>query len=200
MTPPKGGYTTPTPALDLTTSLRGDWYFTKGSVTGAPLPDPPPLLRGAPTTPPPAQANFPLAKEDGSDLMLVRRLGLRDTHFFFLGYTRVTRFGEFGDGWDTRRSRHTLMAVQRQGRAHACLQRCLLHLCSDQTAWHSGVAACPADDDGGQPVLSSQDFISLQRFRVHAPKPTVVCRRSHGRGSLLPEPPQRMQLQNRGTV
>ena len=62
MTPKKGGYTTPSPALDRTTSTRGDWYFTKGSVTGAPLPDPPPLLRGAPTTPPPpAQANFPPA-------------------------------------------------------------------------------------------------------------------------------------------
>ena len=40
--PKKGGYTTPAPALDPTTSVRGDWYFTKGSVTGAPLPDPPP--------------------------------------------------------------------------------------------------------------------------------------------------------------
>ena len=58
MTPKKGGYTTPSPALDRTTSLRGDWYFTKGSVTGAPLPDPPPLLRGAPTTPPPRASQF----------------------------------------------------------------------------------------------------------------------------------------------
>ena len=57
--PKKGGYTTPCPALDLTTSLRGDWYFTKGSVTGAPLPDPPPLLRGAPTTPPRASQFSP---------------------------------------------------------------------------------------------------------------------------------------------
>ena len=61
--PQKGGYTTPAPALDLTTSVRGDWYFTKGSVTGAPLPDPPPPSGGShdPPPPPPAQANFPLA-------------------------------------------------------------------------------------------------------------------------------------------
>ena len=45
MTPKKGGYTTPTPALDLTTPLRGDWYSTKGFVTGAPLLDPPPLAQ-----------------------------------------------------------------------------------------------------------------------------------------------------------
>ena len=51
--PKKGGYTTPAPALDLTTSVRGDWYFTKGSVTGAPLPDPPPSFGGLPRPPPP---------------------------------------------------------------------------------------------------------------------------------------------------
>ena len=45
MTPKMGGYTTRAPALDLTTSLRGDWYFTKGSVTGAPLPDPTPARK-----------------------------------------------------------------------------------------------------------------------------------------------------------
>ena len=62
--PKKGGYTTPTPALDLTTSLQGDWYFTKGSVTGAPLPDPPPtLLRGAPKPPPPRKPIFPSPRE-----------------------------------------------------------------------------------------------------------------------------------------
>ena len=60
--PQKGGYTTPAPALDLTTSVRGDWYFTKSSVTGAPLPDPPPPSGGShDPPPPPAQANFPLA-------------------------------------------------------------------------------------------------------------------------------------------
>ena len=52
--PKKGGYTTPAPALDLTTSVPGDWYFTKGSVTGAPLPDPPPpSFGGLPRPPPP---------------------------------------------------------------------------------------------------------------------------------------------------
>ena len=68
--PKKGGYTTPTPALALTTSLRGDWYFTKDSVTGAPLPDPPPLLRGAPTTPPPPPRKpiFPSPNEWHNDM------------------------------------------------------------------------------------------------------------------------------------
>ena len=57
----KGGYTTPTPALDITTSLRGDWYFTKGSVTGARLPDPPPPSFGGlpqPPPPPPRSSEF----------------------------------------------------------------------------------------------------------------------------------------------
>ena len=55
--PKKGGYTTPAPALDLTTSVRGDWYFTKGSVTGAPLPDPPPPPSGGSHDPPPPCAS-----------------------------------------------------------------------------------------------------------------------------------------------
>ena len=71
MTPKKGGYTTPAPALDLTTSLQGDWYFTKGSVTGAPLPDPPPSFGGLPRLPPPAQANFPLPQGGGGGVELV---------------------------------------------------------------------------------------------------------------------------------
>ena len=58
MTLKKGGYTTPAPALDLTTSLRGDWYFIKGSVTRAPFPPPPSLAApppsgGLPRAPPP---------------------------------------------------------------------------------------------------------------------------------------------------
>ena len=58
--PKKGGYTTPAPALDLTTSVRGDWYFTKGSVVGAPLPDPPPPPSGGSHDPPPPRAiRFP---------------------------------------------------------------------------------------------------------------------------------------------
>ena len=60
---PKGGYMTPALALDLTTSLRGDCYFTNGSVTRAPLPDPSPSPSGIShdPPPPPAQAKIPLA-------------------------------------------------------------------------------------------------------------------------------------------
>ena len=60
--PKKGGYTTPTPTLDLTTSVRGDWYFTMGSVKGAPLSDPPPPSFGGlprPPPPPPRKPIFP---------------------------------------------------------------------------------------------------------------------------------------------
>ena len=55
--PKKGGYMTPAPALDLTTSLRGDFCFDNSSVTGARFPNSPP--RGGKTTPPPPGKPFP---------------------------------------------------------------------------------------------------------------------------------------------
>ena len=37
MTPPKGGYMAPVPALDLTTSLRGDLEVAERTMVGRPL-------------------------------------------------------------------------------------------------------------------------------------------------------------------
>ena len=53
--PKKGGYTTPVPALDLTTSLRGDFFLvvTMVSINSALFPPPPPTVEGLYRPPPP---------------------------------------------------------------------------------------------------------------------------------------------------